>query len=192
MAGKLDSAKRIEPLTPDELRQWFVDHCEQSDGVWVVRQKASTGRTTVTMEHIIEECLCFGWIDSLPRKLDEARTMVYIAPRKKGSAWSEINRAIIARLLEQGRMHRRGVAVLRSAQEDGSWDRLVAIAGEALPADVDAALEARPPAKENFQAFPKSSRRATLEWIVQARTETTRQRRIQEVVEAACQNKRLR
>lgn len=192
MAGKLDTAERIEPLTRDELRQWFVDHCDQSDGVWVIRRKASTGTTTVTMEDIIEECLCFGWIDSLPRKLDEERTMVYVAPRKKGSAWSEINRAIIARLLEQGRMHRRGVAILRSAQADGSWDRLAAIAGEALPADVDAALEARPPAKENFQAFPKSSRRATLEWIVQARTEATRQRRIREVVEAALENRRLR
>ncbi len=91
-------------------------------GVWAVYPKSSSGLSDLTWDALVEECLCFGWIDSLPGKVDAQRTRTYISPRKPGSGWSRRNQNLVEILVEQGRMHEAGAAVVAAAKADGSWE----------------------------------------------------------------------
>ena len=132
--------------------------------------KKAAGARHVPYSDVVDEALCFGWIDSLPRKLDADRTMVRLSPRKPGSAWSAVNKTKIERLLADGRMTNAGLAAIDRAKADGSWSLLDSIATLSPPPDLAKALAADPAAKLNFDAFPPSVRRAILEWITQAKT----------------------
>jgi uncharacterized protein YdeI (YjbR/CyaY-like superfamily) len=137
---------------------------------------------------IVEECLCFGWVDSLPRKLDEDRSKLYLAPRKKGSNWSKANKERIERLMKQKLMTKAGVAKVEQARKDGSWDFLNDVEAGKLPDDLKIALSANASALKNFEAFPPSSKRGILEWIKNAKRPETRAKRIKETVEKAAEN----
>jgi uncharacterized protein YdeI (YjbR/CyaY-like superfamily) len=139
---------------------------------------------------IVEEALCFGWIDSLPRALDERRTMIRLSPRSPKSAWSKLNRDRVAKLMEEGRMMAPGLAAVSLAKANGTWSKLQAIDGNRLPPDLRAALRSKPTAQRYFEAFPPSTKRAILEWILQAKRPETRASRIEKTVTLAQQNLR--
>ncbi|ESQ75078.1 hypothetical protein ABAC402_10440 [Asticcacaulis sp. AC402] len=171
------------------LRAWLVQHNTQTTGIWLVSARAhATGY--IGYDRIVEELLCFGWIDSLPRKLDENRTMLYIAPRKPGSNWSRLNKDRVDKLIAAGRMTDVGLACVSAAKLDGSWTALDDVEAGVIPPDLQAALEQHGDALSHFSAFPKSVKRGILEWIQNARTPQTRLRRITETAEQAAVNRR--
>jgi uncharacterized protein YdeI (YjbR/CyaY-like superfamily) len=129
--------------------------------------------TDPELRHLVEEGLCFGWVDSKPDKLDALRTMLYFAPRKVGSAWSRPNKQRIERLLAVGQMHPAGQAKIDAARADGSWTLLDAVEDLVIPADLGAALDRPPEARQPFEAFPRSAKRGILEWIAQAKRPET-------------------
>jgi uncharacterized protein YdeI (YjbR/CyaY-like superfamily) len=172
-----------------ELRDWLVAHHGQSGSIWLVTWKKGDPRH-IGYDPIVEEALCFGWIDSLPRKLDAARTMVRLSPRKPGSGWSAVNKARIDRLLAAGLMAPAGLAAIAAAKADGSWSRLDTAGALTEPDDLRAALAAIPGAAVHWAAFPPSARRAILEWIAQARMPATRARRIATSASEAAHNRR--
>jgi uncharacterized protein YdeI (YjbR/CyaY-like superfamily) len=137
---------------------------------------------------VVEEALCFGWIDSLPRSLDDRRSMRLLSPRRAGSAWSRVNKEKIARLIERGAMHPSGLRVMTAAQADGSWTRLDVVETLEPPEDLRAALSADADAARYWAGFPPSTRRAIFEWIAAARTPETRARRIASTVTQAHDN----
>jgi uncharacterized protein YdeI (YjbR/CyaY-like superfamily) len=137
---------------------------------------------------VVDDALCFGWIDSLPRKLDADRTMVRLSPRKPACAWSDLNTTKIKQLLAEGRMTKAGLAAIDRAKADGSWSRLDSIATLSPPPDLAKALAGNPAARLNFNALPSSVRRAALEWIMQAKTPETRARRVAETARLATDN----
>jgi uncharacterized protein YdeI (YjbR/CyaY-like superfamily) len=139
---------------------------------------------------VVDEALCFGWIDSLPRRLDADRSMLLLSPRKPGSGWSKVNKDKVARLTADGRMAPAGLAKVEAAKADGSWARLDAVDALAEPDDLVAALDADPAARANFDAFPRSSRRGILEWIVNAKRPETRAARIATTVALASENRK--
>jgi len=188
--GPGDGLDRVEVDSREALRAWLEANHRRRDSVWLVTYKAADAARHVPYDTIVEEALCFGWVDSLPRKLDEARTMLLLSPRKARSAWSAANKARIDRLIADGRMTEAGLARVEAARADGSWTFLDDVEALIVPDDLAAALAAHPPAADRFGAFPRSVRRGILEWIKQARRPETRARRIAETARLAAQNRR--
>jgi len=191
------AAKRAEPPYPrfearsrDEWRRWLEGHHATERGVWLVTFKKGSGGPHLPYGDAVEEALCFCWVDSLPRKLDETRSMLLVTPRKAGSNWSKLNKDRAERLIAEGRMTEAGLAKIEAAKRDGSWDRLNEVEALTLPADLAAAFGTDRQAKANFEAFPPSSRRGILEWILNAKGPDTRAKRIEETVRLAGQNLR--
>jgi uncharacterized protein YdeI (YjbR/CyaY-like superfamily) len=184
-----DALARIEPKTLKGLRAWLVKNHAQEKSVWVVYAKKAAGGVFAASD-ITDEALCFGWIDSLPRSLDEARAMLLISPRKPRSGRSAVNKAKVEKLIADGRMTPLGLAAIAAAKASGAWDKLVAVDALAEPADLIAALKAAPPGLEHWRAFPPSTRRGILEWILNAKRPDTRAKRIAETARLAAENKR--
>lgn len=174
-------------------RRWLEANHGSSAGVWAVTTKKGAladGEAYVSPADINEECLCFGWIDSRPARIDERLTALLCTPRRPGSGWSKVNRDRLERLLAEGRVAAAGLAAVEQARADGSWTRLEAVDRLDVPDDLAAALDARPPARDHFDSFPPSVRRGILEWISTARRDTTRMARIEETARLAQRNER--
>jgi uncharacterized protein YdeI (YjbR/CyaY-like superfamily) len=185
-----DARERVLVASREAWRTWLAAHHATAPGIWLVSWRAGSGRPRVPYEALVEEALAFGWIDSLPRKLDADRTMLLLTPRKPGSAWAAANKARVARLEADGHMTPAGLAVVRAAQADGSWTRIDAAQALEVPPDLAAALAARPGARQHWAAFPPSTRRGILEWILQARRPATRARRVETTAAEAAVNRR--
>ena len=180
-----DGRPAVHPETREAWRSWLREHHAGSSGVWLVSWKATAGKPRLTYDEAVEEALCFGWIDSKGGKLDDERSMLWFAPRQRRSGWSRPNKERVDRLERQGLMTDAGRAVIQRAHADGSWTLLDEVEDGVVPEDLAAAFEARPGAREHWDAFPRSARRGILEWIVQARRPETRARRVATTAEAA-------
>ena len=180
----------VHPLTRDEWRAWLERNHERPGGVWLVTYKKATGKPRVEYEEQVEEALCFGWIDSKANKLDDERSMLWFSPRKAGTGWSRPNKERIERLLAGGRMAPAGLARLEAAKADGSWNALDAVEALEVPPDLEAALAAHGEARKHWDAFPRSARRAILEWISLAKKPETRAKRVEETAHLAAENVR--
>lgn len=171
-------------------RRWLSANHSRSTGIWLVTWRKDSGRSHLPYDAVVEEALCFGWIDSKPRKLDAARTMLWIAPRKPGSGWSRANKQRIERLLAAGRIAPPGLARIEAARRDGSWSKLDAVEDLVVPEDLAVALAALPPAAARFAEFPRSVRRGILEWIGNAKRAETRSARVRETAVLAARGER--
>lgn len=169
-------------------RAWLAAHHANTGSVWLVIPRKGHG--TLTAIEASEEALCFGWIDSRPRKLDATRSLLLISPRKLGSAWSGVNKARVQRLRAEGRMTPSGEAAIARAIADGSWARLDGATALEEPADLRAALDATPGAWAAWRVFPPSHRRANLEWLAQAQRAETRAARVADIATKAARGER--
>jgi uncharacterized protein YdeI (YjbR/CyaY-like superfamily) len=173
-----------------EWRAWLERNHDRDVGVWLVSWKTSTGRPRMSYEESVEEALAFGWVDSKGNTLDADRSMLWFAPRRAGSGWSRPNKERVERLERDGRMTDAGRRVIERAKADGSWTLLDDVENLVVPPDLAAAFDAHPGAREQWDGFPRSARRGILEWIVQAKTAPTRERRITETAAAAARGER--
>jgi uncharacterized protein YdeI (YjbR/CyaY-like superfamily) len=178
----------IHPKTRAEWRRWLEQHHTRAEGVWLISFKKGTGKPRLEYDEAVEEALCFGWIDSKPNKLDDERSMLWFAPRKPGTGWSRANKNRAEKLIEAGLMAPAGLTKIKAAKQDGSWYALDSIEALEIPPDLARTLAANETAREYFDAFPPSVKRAILEWIASAKKQETRARRIAETVESAARN----
>lgn len=185
-----DDAERVHAETSEEWGRWLQRHHAMETGAWLVSWRKHTGKPAVGYEESVVEALRFGWIDSLGRKLDDDRTMLWFAPRKRGSGWSRPNKQRIERLEREGRMEEAGRAVLEAAKADGSWSKLDDVEDLVVPDDLATAFDDHEGAAEQFAGFPRSARRGILEWIVQAKKPETRAKRIEETARLAAKGER--
>lgn len=179
----------FHPPTRAAWRRWLAKHHASSTGVWLIYDKQSSGKRRLCYADAVEEALCFGWVDSRPNRLDEARYMQLFSPRKPRSPWSKLNQERVERLTAAGLMTPAGLAKVEQAKQDGSWSRFDGVA-QTVPPDLKRALAASAEARLYFAAFPPSSKRIILEWIASARTAATREKRIAETVSMAAKNLR--
>jgi len=186
--SKIDEFERFYPPDRAAWRAWLADHYDKSPGVWVIRYKVASQQPTITYDELVEEALCFGWVDSLPRKLDDERHMSMVTPRKPKSVWSKINKERVERLVAQGLMTAVGLAKIDAAKADGSWTAIDDVEALSVPDDLQVALAADADAKRHFDAFPPGSQKIILQWISSAKTAETRAKRITETVKLAAQN----
>ncbi len=165
------------------LRAWLATHHAQSGTVWLVIWKQPDPRH-VPYPLIVEELLCWGWIDSLPRKLDDTRSMLRASPRNPKSAWSAVNKAHVERARTSGAMTAAGEALIAAAIAGGQWDALNDVEAGVVHDDLATALE-QAGAMPVWDAYPRSVKRGTLEQIAAAKTAPTRAARIAEVASSA-------
>jgi len=185
-----DGDERVHAETREAWRAWLDEHAGQANGVWLVSWRAGTGKPALAYDEAVEEALCVGWVDSLPRKLDDQRTMLRFSPRKKGSAWSRPNKERIERLTAAGLLRPAGLAAVERAKADGTWTALDEVEAGIVPDDLAAALDATPPARQEWEAFPRSAKRGILEWIAQAKRPATRAKRVEETARLAAKGER--
>lgn len=178
----------IHPLTRAEWRKWLEENHLRDQGIWLITYKKARGKPRMEYEDSVEEALCFGWVDSQPGKLDEERSMLWFAPRKRGSSWSRLNKERVDKLTAAGLMAPTGLEKVEAAKIDGSWNALDGVENLEIPEDLQAALDATPPAGDHFTAFPRSVKRAILEWINSAKKMETRTSRVEETAQLAAQN----
>ncbi len=174
----------------EDLRTWLEHHHAASGSVWLVRWKAGSGRKVVPYADIVDELLCFGWIDSVPRKLDEHRFLTLISPRSPASNWSGVNKRKVERLEREGRLRPAGAAMVALARENGTWSFLDDVDRLELPPDLVEALDATGNARRLFERFAPSAKRGILEWIKCAKTPATRARRVAATAERAAENRK--
>lgn len=180
----------FEPDSRAGWRAWLEENHQTSTGVWLVLRKKSAGPVNFSVDDAVEEALCFGWIDSKPRKLDDARSVLYIAPRKPSSGWSAVDKAKIERMQAAGLMTSAGQTKIDAAVQDGSWTLLDAVDTLEVPPDLEAAFARETGAREQWDAFPRSAKRGILEWIAQAKTDATREKRVRETATLAARGER--
>jgi len=180
--------EHLDVATPAELIEWLRANHDSSPGLWVVTHKKATGKPAPTYDEIVRAVLCYGWVDSISGKVDEQRSKLYVSPRKATSAWSQSNKVRVAELIESGEMQPPGLAKIEQAKATGQWSLIDGAQNAEIPDDLAAAFEELPSSRQNFEAFPRGVRKQILEWITQAKTETTRQKRILETATLAQQN----
>jgi uncharacterized protein YdeI (YjbR/CyaY-like superfamily) len=178
--GAADDAPILTVRTRADLRVWLAAHHGDKGPVWLASFKRHHA-DYLAYEAIVEELLCWGWIDSVTRALDADRSMILIAPRNPKSAWSTINKAHVERARASGAMTPSGEAKIAAAQANGQWSFLDDVDRLEVPEDLGLALGNLRP---GWDGWPRSVRRGTLEWIKTARTPPTRAARIGDVVES--------
>ncbi|MFP5219324.1 MAG: YdeI/OmpD-associated family protein [Actinomycetes bacterium] len=174
----------------EQWRGWLEQHADRGEGVWLVTWKKATGLPSPSYDDVVCEALAVGWVDSTAGTLDDERSMLWFAPRKRGSGWSRANKQRLERLEREGRMRPRGQVVVDAAKADGSWALLDDVEDLVVPPDLAAAFAASRGSREVWEAFPRSVKRMHLERLVQAKREQTRQRRIEDIVSAASRGER--
>lgn len=178
------------PANREAWRAWLEAHQASARGVWVATWRRHSGRSGVPYPDLVEEALCFGWIDSTTNVLDEARRLQLMTPRRPRSGWSRLNRERVARLTSEGRMTDAGRAAVEVAQANGSWRVYDAVEDLDEPADLAAALDQVPGARRTWDGFPPSARKNLLWWVVGAVKPDTRARRIARIVTDAAEGRR--
>jgi uncharacterized protein YdeI (YjbR/CyaY-like superfamily) len=177
------------PNSREQWRKWLETNHLTSSGVWLIYYKVKSGKPSVRYSEAVKEALCFGWIDSKVKLLDEERYMQIFTPRKPKSVWSKLNKQYIEELIEQGLIAKAGLDKIAMAKQNGSWNSLDAIEALIIPSDLNQALEANKTAKDYFEALSNSSKKNILFWIESAKRPQTRLKRIEQIVNSAAQNK---
>jgi uncharacterized protein YdeI (YjbR/CyaY-like superfamily) len=186
----LDDAPHVQADDRETWRAWLDANHATTRGAWLVTWRPSSSRIGLDYEAAVEEALCYGWVDSTGGRVDDERGKLYFAPRKSRSVWAASNKARVERLIRDERMAPAGLAAIERAKANGSWEVLDAVERLEVPADLAAALKARPPAAVNFAAFPPSVRKMMLGRVALARRPATRAARINGIAEAAARNER--
>ena len=182
------SPKDIETFYPETIaqwRNWLQENHHRDQGVWLIQHNKKSGKPTISWSDAVDEALCFGWIDSLKKKLDTDSTIQYFGKRKSKSTWSKINKQKIEKLTAENRMSQAGLDIIKIAKENGSWEILDSVEELIIPDDLMQELSSRENAHEFFQNLSKSTKKMMFYWVISAKRPETRQKRILEIAEAA-------
>lgn len=173
------------------LRAWLAVWHDASPGMWFVSWKADTGRPAVSYDDLVEELLCWGWIDSTVNTLDDERLLQLCTPRRSRSTWSRLNRERVRRMDQAGRMQPAGWAAVEVAKENGWWTITDPVEDLVVPDDLRAALDAEPAAAAFFDdQVPPSAKKGMLWQVYSAVRPATREKRIALIVSEAAEGRR--
>jgi uncharacterized protein YdeI (YjbR/CyaY-like superfamily) len=180
-----DSPNGKQVLVPESVvawRAWLADSRDRDEGVWLVYRKAKSPLEGPRQPELLDEALCFGWIDSKVVPVDDDRTMQWFSPRRPGGIWSARNRARIAELELEGRIADPGRTAIEQARSDGSWEQSDSVDALEVPDDLTEALGSHPEASAAFDFLSASRKKRYLWWIHSAKQAETRARRVAETI----------
>jgi uncharacterized protein YdeI (YjbR/CyaY-like superfamily) len=169
-------------------RQWLQTKHRILQQIWLVQHRKSNPQPCVGYEDAVQEALCFGWIDSKPRKVDEQSYLLFFSRRKSRSPWSASNKKRVEELIQKKLMTAAGMDAIEEAKKNGSWSLIDDAEAFVMPADLLKSLSENGTAAAYFEQFPPSAKRGIYTWISLAKTEETRRKRIEETVRLAGQN----
>jgi uncharacterized protein YdeI (YjbR/CyaY-like superfamily) len=194
LKGPKQEYKTTHPKTRNAWRKWLEKYHSTSPGIWLIYYKKESGKRKFDYADAVEEALCFGWIDSLPRKIDNERSALKFTPRKPKSVWSKLNKQRIEKLIEQKLMTPAGLAQIKLAKKNGSWNTLnssdLHADHNSMPDDLKKVLSKNKKAMANFLAFTQSYRKRFFYWIDSAKRPETKAARIKQTVLMAAANKK--
>ncbi len=170
-------------------RGWLEKNHDTALGIYLIYYKVKSGKPSVRYSEAVKEALCFGWIDSKVKSLDEERYQQIFTTRRPKSVWSKLNKQYIEELIDQGLMTEAGLKKIEAAKQNGSWGSLDEIEALIIPAELQQALAANETAKQCFEAFSNSSKKVILSWIGSAKRSETRLKRIENTIASVAQNK---
>ncbi|MDH7447164.1 YdeI/OmpD-associated family protein [Aquimarina sp. 2201CG14-23] len=165
-----------------EWRVWLHENHASSDGVYLIFYKVESKQPSMRWEEAVKVALCYGWIDSTVKKLDEEKRRQYFCPRKPKSVWSKLNKTYIVDLNKEGLIHQSGIDVIANAKNNGSWTALDDVENGVIPEDLKKAFNKNPIAFNNYNNFSPSYRKSYLYWLNQAKRQETRDKRITEII----------
>lgn len=197
MAGASSSASSSRPeptffATPAAFRRWLAKHHATAEELWVGFHRTATGRPSITWPQSVDEALCFGWIDGVRRTLDAERYVIRFTPRKRRSTWSLVNTRRAEALIRDGRMQPAGLRAFeaRDAARSGIYSF-----EQRETARLDAAAEARfraaAAAWRFWEAQPAGYRKIAAYWVVSAKREDTRARRLDTLIADSAAGRRI-
>lgn len=177
-----DGRDVLVPRRRNVWREWLASNIDRQEGLWVVYRKKSSSLDGPVYDDLVEEALCFGWIDSRVRRIDDDRVMQWFSPRREGGVWSALNKERIERLVSAGRMTEIGQAAIDRAKADGSWSQFDDVDALIVPPDLQTALDGAPEALIAYRALGDSVKKQYLWWIHSAKRPATRVNRIEETI----------
>ena len=189
----VDSMKRLHVSTRAQWRRWLVEHhAKEKNGIWLVFDKQKTGRGSLAYEAAVEEALCFGWIDSIVKRVDDERYCRKFTPRKDDSRWSNTNKVRVKKLIEEGRMTGFGLAKIEAARKSGSWevDPRPDLNPE-MPRELAEGLARDRNAKDFFTTLAPSCQKHFIAWIITAKRPETRAKRLKETMALLARGEKL-
>ncbi len=185
------SIETICPKSKQQWRQWLHENHDQKQSVWLIYYKKKSNVPTVNWSEAVDEALCFGWIDSKKQSIDEEKYMQFFCKRKSNSTWSKVNKTKIQRLAEAGLITQAGFDSIETAKLNGSWAILDKVEELIVPEDLDREFQKSPNSKSYFLSLSMSDRRSILQWLVLAKRQKTRLKRIHEIGELVVQKLKL-
>jgi uncharacterized protein YdeI (YjbR/CyaY-like superfamily) len=185
MSGRGTAYEDLLVESREQWRTWLCEHHSAVPGVFAVTWRKDSGGPVVSYDDLVEEALCFGWVDSRAERRTDGRTALLFTPRRPTSAWSGPNKERVERLEAAGLMAEAGRAVVEAARASGRWTALDAVERLEVPQDLAAAFDANPGAREHWDGFSRSARRAILVWITSAKRPETRATRVAETARQA-------
>lgn len=187
---KTENFEKVEVTSASQLRNWLEANHSQQESIWLVTYKKHTGDNYIPHSEILDEILCFGWIDGIGRKLDDDRTMQLMSPRRT-QHWAKTYKDRAAKLIADGRMQPAGLKAIEESKRLGLWDAMEDVDALINPDDLIEALGAQPPAFEYFTHCAVSYRRNVLRWIKTAKTLQTRAKRIQATADLSTKSEKV-
>lgn len=185
------SKKVIEcfyPSNRQQWREWLHENHDKKQSVWLTHYKMKSSMPTISWSEAVDEALCFGWIDSKAKPIDEEKYMQFFSKRKAISTWSKVNKEKVQKLIDEGSMTQAGSESIEIAKQNGSWTILDEVEALIMPNDLEKEFKTKPGSKEFFLSLSKSVRKSILQWLVLAKKQETRQKRIREIAELAAHN----
>ncbi|MFC1941009.1 YdeI family protein [Chloroflexota bacterium] len=174
-----------------QWRKWLEQNHDTIKDVWLIHYKKNSNKSSVSYQDALEEALCFGWIDSIMKSIDDEKFILKYSPRKTKSIWSKLNKEKAEKLIKAGKMTDAGLIKIEEAKNNGFWDNAYTNKDrDEIPEDLNNALLQNKDALENFHNFANSYWNMYIGWVNSAKTEQTRKRRIAEVVERSWLNKK--
>lgn len=176
------------PRDKKDWRNWLELNHNKKEAVWLIFYKKKTPNYNLSWSESVDEALCFGWIDSVKKTIDNEKYKQYFSKRKTKSNWSKINKDKVKTLIEQGLMKEEGYKSIEIAKENGSWTILDEVEALVTPDDLKEEFANFEGSMEFFDSLSKSVKKILLHWVVSAKRKETRQKRILEIAENASQN----
>jgi uncharacterized protein YdeI (YjbR/CyaY-like superfamily) len=178
--------------TSKEWRHWLSLNYDSSIGVYLILYKISSDQPSMRWEEAVRVALCFGWIDSTVKKLDDERRRQLFTPRNAKSAWSKLNKMHIEELMVDELMHKSGLCKIEDAKKDGSWTALDNVENIIIPEDLQLEFDNNHIAYANYKGFAQSYRKGYLYWLNSGKRKATRDRRIAEIIKLCRDNIKTR
>ena len=187
---KTENFNKVQIASAEELREWLLENYDKDESVWLVTYKKSEANKYVSRWDVLDELICFGWIDGIRRKLDEKRTMQLISKRKV-EYWAGSYKERAAKLIDQGKMHESGLHAIKYSKSKGLWNYMDDVDQLIIPDDLSQELSMQDGALDFFTAINDSSKRFVLRWIKLAKTDKTRRSRIRKIAELSAKGEKL-